>query len=117
MRLCVLFLALFLFVPALSMCQTAKTEKVSAACKNGSLEHKAGPTGPYKFLPGKTYKHSPTVKFQINEDGTVSKVKLTRSSGVKDIDKQVLETISSWKFTPVPGCTLDSEMTVLIHWQ
>jgi len=74
------------------------------------------PSGPYKFLPGETYKQSPTVKFQINEDGTVSKVKLIRSSGVKDVDKQVLKEVSSWKFKAVPGCIIDSEMTVLIHW-
>jgi len=57
------------------------------------------------------------VKFQINEDGTVAIVKLTRSSGVKSIDKQVLKEVSNWKFKPVPGCILDSEMTVLIHWE
>jgi len=97
--------------------QTTAADKVSPKCKHRPLLSKAGPTGPYKILPGETYKQSPTVKFLINEDGTVSKVKLTRSSGVKDIDKQVVATVSNWKFKAVPGCVLDSEMTVLIHWE
>ena len=46
----------------------------------------------------------------------VSNVRLTRSSGVKDIDKKVLKAISSWRFKAVPGCILDSEVTILIHW-
>jgi TonB family protein len=110
-------LALLFFLTAPCLCQTPRKEKVSPECKHRALLSKAGPTGPYKFLPGETYKQSPTVKFQINEDGTVSKVKLIRSSGVKDIDKQVVTTVSGWKFKAVPGCVLDSEMTVLIHWE
>jgi TonB family protein len=79
--------------------------------------HKPVPTAPYKVLPGESYKGSPTVKFQINEDGTVSNVKLVRSSGVKDIDRKLLKEASGWKFKAVPGCVIDSKATVLIHWE
>src|SRR5215467_3988756 len=116
-RLCLLFLLLAFFFPAPSPCQTRGTEGVSSECKNRTLEKKLAPKGPYKFLPGETYKRSPTVIFQIDEDGTVSKVKLTRSSGVKAFDEQVVKTVSDWKFKGVPGCILDSEMTIVIDWE
>jgi len=56
------------------------------------------------------------VKFQINGDGTVSNVKLVRSSGVRDIDKKLLSAVAKWKFKPNPGCAIESEMTVAIDW-
>ena len=57
------------------------------------------------------------VKFQINEDGTVSNTKIVRSSGVADIDKKVPAAVSSWKYAPRPGCpVIDSEMSVTIDW-
>jgi TonB family protein len=74
-------------------------------------------TPPFKFLPGESYKRSPAVKFQINEDGTVSNVKLIRSSGVKGIDKMVLRAVSGWTYKEVPGCIIETEVTVLIHWE
>jgi TonB family protein len=74
--------------------------------------HKPVPTAPYKFLPGESYKRSPTIKFQINEDGTVSNIKLIRSSGVKDIDRKLLKEASGWKFRAVPGCVIDSKATI-----
>jgi TonB family protein len=78
---------------------------------------KPGPAAPYKFLPNESYRQSPVIKFQINEDGSVSNARLVRSSGVKDIDKKVLKAVSSWKYEAVPGCILDSEMTVIIDWE
>lgn len=79
----------------------------------GSIE-----VGSYRILPNESYKHPPTVKFSIEENGTVSDVKVTRSSGVADIDKKVVDSIGKWKFKPRPnGCgVIDSEGTVLIHW-
>jgi TonB family protein len=118
MRLCVLSVCaalLFLFaVPCRG--QTTGTEKVSSECKNRKALQHRGPSPPYKFLPGESYKRPPTVKFQVNEDGTVSNMKLIRSSGVKDIDKKLIKAASTWKFKAVPGCIIDSEATILIHW-
>jgi len=105
------------FLPSAFTVPNKRDRGVSSECKNRTLEKKLAPKGPYKFLPGETYKRSPTVIFQIDEDGTVSKVKLTRSSGVKAFDEQVVKTVSDWKFKGVPGCILDSEMTIVIDWE
>ena len=73
--------------------------------------------GPFKVLPGESYKDSPTLSFQINDDGSVSKIKLIRSSGVRDVDKQTVEAIRGWKYKPRPGCgALEVKMTLTIDW-
>jgi TonB family protein len=76
------------------------------------------PNGPFKILPKETYKRSPIVKFQIQEDGTVSAVAITRSSGVADIDKKLRASVARWKYKPRPaGCgVIETEMSVTIDW-
>jgi TonB family protein len=76
------------------------------------------PKGPFKTLRGESYKRSPTVKYLIQEDGTVSNASITRSSGVADIDKQILDALAKWKYKPrPPGCgVIETEMAATIHW-
>ena len=88
-------------------------ECVPRILKRGKL-----PTRPFKFLSNEKYKGSPLLKFQILEDGTVSKVKLTRSSGVADIDRQSLNYVAHTRYAPrKEGCgVVDSEMSVTTDW-
>jgi TonB family protein len=80
--------------------------------------HGSFPKGPFKFLPKESYKGSPLIKYQIQEDGTVSDVLLSRSSGVADIDKKILNAVVRWKYKPRPaGCgIIETEMSVTIDW-
>ena len=69
-----------------------------------------------KMQPGERYR-SPSIRYQINEDGTVSNVKVLRYSGVKDIDQQLASAVSNLKYVPRPGCpALGTEMTLTIDW-
>src|SRR5689334_10497612 len=45
---------------------------------------------------GERYR-APLVRYQINEDGTVSNVMVLRYSGVKDIDQQLASAVSNLK--------------------
>ncbi len=76
------------------------------------------PNGPFKTLPNEAYKRSPTLKYLIQEDGTVSDAAITRGSGVADMDKKILDAIAQWKYKPRPaGCgVIETETTVAIHW-
>ena len=76
------------------------------------------PSGPFKTLPHESYKRSPVIKYQIQEDGSVSNTTITRSSGVADIDKKFLDAISRSKYKPRPaGCgVIKPEMSVIIDW-
>src|SRR5580700_371706 len=75
------------------------------------------PKGPFTTLPDESYKRIPTVKYLIQEDGTVSNAAITRSSGVADVDKKILDAIAQWKYKPRPsGCgAIEIEMAVTIH--
>ena len=73
------------------------------------------PKKPYKFLPGESYKSALRMKFQVNEDGTVSNARIVRSTGVRDIDEKMVCAVSGWRYKPMAGCGVgDSEMTVII---
>ena len=78
----------------------------------------AFPTGPFETAPGETYKGPPLLKFIVEEDGSVSNVRLKRSSGLTNLDKKTLTAVGRWRYKPRPtGCgAIDTEMTVLIHW-
>jgi TonB family protein len=69
-------------------------------------------------LRGESYKRAPTVKYLIQEDGTVSDATIIRSSGLSDMDKKFVDAIAQWKYKPRPdGCgVIESQMTPTIHW-
>jgi len=52
------------------------------------------PRGRSSSFPKESYKGSPLIKYQIQEDGTVSSASITRSSGMADIDKKVLDAVA-----------------------
>lgn len=72
----------------------------------------------FKWRKGESYKHSPTVAYEINEAGETLGFAIQRSSGVKDIDKWILESIRQRKYKPRPsGCgTVETKETVTIDW-
>ena len=94
--------------------QDAEKKSVPAECTRTIRVHGSVPEGPFKFLPKESYKRSPLIKYQIQEDGTVSNATITRSSGVADIDKKVLDAVARWKYKPRPvGCgVIETEMSL-----
>ena len=65
----------------------------------------------------KGYKRSPTVKFDVDEAGTISNIRIKRSSGSVAADQFVLTEIRRWKYKPMPGCgTLETEALVTIDF-
>ena len=94
--------------------QDAEKKSVPAECTRTIRVHGSVPKGPFKFLPKESYKRSPLIKYQIQEGGTVSNATITRSSGVADIDKKVLDAVARWKYKPRPvGCgVIETEMSL-----
>jgi TonB family protein len=99
--------------------QGTQKKSVPSECTKIIRVHGSLPKGPYKFLPKESYKRSPLIKYQIKEDGTVSNAIVTRSSGVADIDKKILDAVARWKYKPRPvGCAVvDNEMSVTIDFR
>jgi TonB family protein len=98
--------------------QDSQKKSLPPECTKTIRVHGSFPNGPFKTLPDESYKRSPTVKYLIQEAGTVSNATITRSSGVADMDKKILDAIAKWKYKPRPsGCgVIETEMTVTIHW-
>jgi TonB family protein len=97
--------------------QESQKKSLPPECTKTIRVHGSDPKGPFKTLPNESYKQSPTVKYLIQEDGTVSDATITRSSGMADMDKKILDAIAKWKYKPRPsGCgVIETEMAVTIH--
>jgi len=96
--------------------QQAQKKDVPSECTKIVRVSGAFPKGPFTFLPTESYKGSPLIKYQVQEDGRVSGAKVARGSGVADIDKKVLNAVARWKYKPRPvGCgIIESQMSVTI---
>ena len=93
-------------------------ERLPARCLHRKAMRSSYPSGPFHSPKGESYKRSPIVKYQINEHGTVSEVKLRQSSGIQDIDRKMVGVISRWKLEPVAGCGIvETEISVTVDWQ
>jgi TonB family protein len=94
------------------------TPLVTPECTKTIRVQGSFPNGPFKTLPNESYKRPPTLRYLIQEDGTVSDATITRGSGVADMDKKILDAIARWKYKPRPaGCgVIENETTAIIHW-
>jgi TonB family protein len=110
---------LTLCLGAICWSQDSHKKSLPPECTKTIRVHGSFPKGPFKLLPKETYKGGPLIKYQVQEDGTVSDATLTRSSGVADIDKKVLDAIVRWKFKPRPvGCgVIDTDMFATIDFR
>lgn len=98
--------------------QADTSRKLPAQCRVVQKRYGDVPKGPFKHSRGESYKHAPVVKFDIEENGTVANVRIIRSSGIKDLDEKLIETIRGWEYNPRPGCGVtESEMTATIDWR
>ncbi|HSC78680.1 MAG TPA: energy transducer TonB, partial [Candidatus Acidoferrales bacterium] len=71
-----------------------------------------------RLKSGDVWKGRPTVSFNVTEKGKVQKLKLLKSSGIPDIDREVLRTVRKWKYKPEPGCQpVEVEMTITIDFR
>jgi TonB-like protein len=61
---------------------------------------------------------APVISYTIKEDGSVTKLKLKRGSGVRWIDEYALEWVKGRKYQAMPGCPgVDSAETIIIDFQ
>ena len=63
------------------------------------------------------FKRSPIVSFEVDEAGTLSRLKIKRRSGSQAADELALAWVREWKYKPRPGCgVLQSEVLVTIDF-
>lgn len=56
----------------------------------------------------------PKVAYVVNEDGSVSNVKILKGTGSSKVDAGLVKSIQAWKYKPQPGCTFEMSMGVII---
>jgi TonB family protein len=73
---------------------------------------------PFQFVPKEVdfqrLNRFPKVAYVVNEDGSVSNVKIVKGTGSPKVDAALLKSIQAWKYKPQPGCTVATSMAVVI---
>jgi TonB family protein len=74
---------------------------------------------PLQFIPKKIdftkINRFPKVESYVNEDGSVSDVKILKETGSPEVDAGLVKSIKKWKYKPQPGCTFKLTMDINIE--
>jgi TonB family protein len=82
-----------------------KSAQVDAKCQPKSTSTTlAKPPDHWRVGRGERYLRSPRVSLSVDENGAVVEAKITRTSGIKEIDVWVLDSVKAWKYNAAPGC-------------
>ena len=73
---------------------------------------------PFQFVPKVAdftkLNRRPKVSLVVNEDGSVSAVKILKGTGSSKVDAGLVKSIQAWKYKPQPGCTVETSMSIVI---
>lgn len=73
---------------------------------------------PFQFIPKvvdfKRLSRFPKVAYVVNEDGTVSIVKILKGTGSAKVDAGLVKSIQAWKYKAQPGCKFEMSGEVII---
>ncbi len=111
-------LAVSFLVAGVLMAQAPSNE--SGATKQVCQLVSANPPdfNPFQFVPKVAdftrLNRRPKVSFVVNEDGSVSNVKVLKGTGSPKVDAGLVKSIQAWKYKPQPGCTVETSMAVVI---
>jgi TonB family protein len=91
-------------------------KELIARCKRKLIKNGPSPEPKkWEWGKGEKYRDHPVVSYTIKEDGTVTNVKLKRTSGVRKIDEYVLQSVKAQKFEAMPGCPgIETTETIII---
>lgn len=56
----------------------------------------------------------PKVAYVVNEDGSVSDVKILKGTGSANVDAGLVKSIQAWNYKPQPGCKVEVSGEVII---
>jgi TonB family protein len=54
------------------------------------------------------------VAYIVNEDGSVSSVKILQGTDSAKVDAALIKSIQAWKYKPQPGCRFEMSMGIII---
>ncbi len=119
MRTKVVTLAMLFLAAGLLMAQAPGGEQRKTADQPCQLVS-ANPPGfnPFQFVPKALdftrLNRFPKVAYVVNEDGTVSNVKILKGTGSRKVDAGLIKSIQAWKYKPQPGCKFKASGEVII---
>jgi hypothetical protein len=97
--------------------ETAPLRKQGGSCELKLLRRPA-PNFPDDLIQsGETYRSTPVLRAQIEENGAVTNAEIIQQSGIKRLDVLLLKNIGQWKYAPRRGCgVVQSNIAITIDW-
>lgn len=112
-------LTTLLLCAGLLMAQVPSGERHKAADQPCQLVS-ANPPGfnPFQFLPKALdftrLNRFPKVAYVVNENGSVSNVKVVKGTRSAKVDAALVKSIQAWKYKPQPGCKFEMSGEIII---
>ena len=84
---------------------TAKSAHLNPRCQAKAIRTTSPkPPNHWNAANRERYLSSPRFSVSVDEAGAVTEAKITRTSGIKEIDAWVRRSVKAWKYNPAPGC-------------
>jgi hypothetical protein len=96
----------------------AKDARPDSKCQSKATSTPlAKPPDHWSVEKGERYLRSPRISLLLDEKGAVIEAKIIRTSGIKEIDGWVLNSVKAWKYNAATGCgTREVDVSVSINF-
>jgi hypothetical protein len=88
----------------LAFAPIALSQGTQTDCNSLVLQSESGTIEELQPQKGEKYRRPPMVAYEVQEDGAISRLRLVRRSGIKELDAELLAAASKWKYKERAGC-------------
>lgn len=97
--------------------ETAPLRRLAGTCKLRLVKHPEPKFSDDLIQAGESYKSSPVLRVDIQENGEVTNVELIQPSGIQRLDALLLTNVHLWKYAPRSNCgVVQSNIAITIDW-
>lgn len=119
MRTRLIKLTLLLILPTLLSAQASSGNHHKVAGQPCQLISANPPNfNPFQFVPRvldfTRLNRFPKVAYIVNDNGSVTNVRIVKGTGSSKADAGLIKSVRSWKYKPQPGCTFEMSGEVII---
>ena len=97
--------------------EAAPLRKQTGNCELRLLHRPEIKFGDDLIQTGETYRNTPVLRVDIEEDGAITGAQVIQTSGIKHLDALLLQNVSQWKYAARPECgVVQSNIAITIDW-
>jgi TonB family protein len=97
--------------------ETVPLRQLAGNCQLRTVKHPEPKFGDNLIQAGESYRGSPVLRVDIEENGDVTNVEVIQPSGIRRLDALLLANVRQWKYGPRSNCgVVQSNIAITIDW-